>query len=245
MEKARSLTRNRPLGFSAEFFPSKGKKDWLQKIETLKPTHVSFINSVAEIFPDLSERETALKEILFALKKLGGERYLLLIEPGSRESSRELAQMKDALGSSTNMLLPCLDQRPCGALTNPNDWCHEEAACEFPEWMNQVGATAGLRKESLLFSYALFSTEKNSLGLEGAARMVSQRMERKGQTECFFCTPSAKQKIRVQKSKSTEETQFFFEACRGDLLKEISVGEKGDLLSAKQVLHHSQSVFYK
>lgn len=245
MEKARNLTRHRPFGFTAEFSSSKGKKDWLHKIETLKPTHVSFINSVAEIFPDLSHREIALKEILGALRKLGGERYLLIIEPGSRESSRELAQIKDAISASTNILLPCLDQRPCGALKNPNDWCHEEAACDFPEWMNQLGSTANLRKESLLFSYALFSTEKNSLGLDGGGRMVSQRMERKGQTECFYCMPNAKQKIRVQNSKSTDSTKFFFDSCRGDLLKNISIGEKGDLLAAEQMIEQAPSIFYK
>lgn len=245
VEKASQLTRSQPFGFSAKFLTSnKTKKDWLDKIETIKPTHISFMNSVAEIFPQEADREPALREILQSLKRLGGERFLLIIEPGSRDSSRELSRLKDSLSEKYQVLLPCFDNRKCGALANPQDWCHEESQCSFPPWMNQLGSAANLRKESLLYSYLLISTADREPLLKEASRMVSQRMERKGQVECHYCTFNGKQKIRVQRSKSTANTEFFFDSCRGDILKNISVGEKGDLIQAEMVKsEHIPTIF--
>lgn len=215
----------------------KNPKDWLAKARGLAPTHLSFVNSVAEIFPDPSARQNAIEELFAAMrawkKRDGKERYLLIIEPGSRESSRELAALKDALPAP--VLLPCLDKRPCGALASPQDWCHEEAACEFPEWLNEIGSHAGLRKESILFSYALLSTRESPSRYSGFARMVSQRLERKGQVECRLCTPRGKVRARVQHSKTAPENEFFFDSRRGDVLPALELGEKGDVISGDRV----------
>lgn len=226
-------------------FPSRpdflaGKEEPLALVKRLKPTHVSFMNSVAEIWPEAQMREKKTAELLTELASQeradGKPRFLLLIEPGSHASSRELAQLKDRLqAGAPRCLLPCLDERPCGALTEPRDWCHEEVACEFPEWLNELGAGAGLRKESVLFSYAVLSASgKATLGLEGGWRMVSQRMERKGQVECRLCTRKGKVPVRVQRSKATSANEFFLEASRGELWKSAVVGPKTDLESAER-----------
>jgi ribosomal protein RSM22 (predicted rRNA methylase) len=224
---ARDLASAAPFpGTRAEFISG---DDPLTLIRKRKPTHVSFVNSLAEIFPAPARRVEELRRILNALRDLerqdGRKRTLLLVEPGSRESSRELAALKDALHLDGSVLLPCLDARPCGALQNPTDWCHEEAACEFPPWVNELGAQAGLRKEALLFSYAMFAVVEG-WQLAGASRIVSQRLERKGQVECRICTTTGKRPVRVQRSK------FFFKAVRGDLWRSSEIGEKGDVVRA-------------
>lgn len=234
-------------GLPARFLTSdkKNQKDWMARVRELAPTHVSFMNSVAEIFPDSTERLKAINEILAVQKtqkaRDGKERFLLLIEPGSRDSSRELATLKDA--ASAPVLLPCLDKRPCGALVNPQDWCHEEAACEFPEWLNTIGAEAGLRKESLLFSYALFSTGDSPSPAAGLPRLVSQRLEQKGQTECHLCTVGGKRKARVQRAKAAAENEFFQTAVRGDIFQELVLGEKGDALSGRRIPTSGAPIF--
>ncbi len=236
---AQSLTSGHPLPLPSSFLA--GREDPLALVKRLRPTHVSFMNSVAEIWKDVEERERNLRALLHELDLLeradGKARFLLLIEPGSRDSSRELATIKDHLQKEkARVLLPCLDARPCGALKDPRDWCHEEVQCDFPAWLNELGSGAGLRKESLLFSYALFSASGTiHSALEEGWRIVSQRMERKGQVECRLCTKEGKVPVRVQRSKATPETEFFLSASRGEIWKRAEVGEKTDLLNVQRL----------
>jgi hypothetical protein len=223
-------------------------EDPISLVRRLKPTHVSFVNSIAEIYPDMEARRRECAKLLQLLsdlgKKDGKPRYLLLIEPGSRESSRELAALKDALRPVGTTLLPCLDERPCGALKDPKDWCHEEAACEFPGWLNELGAEAGLRKEALLFSYAWIRAGSAApAAYAGCSRIVSQRMERKGQVECRICAPEGKRPVRVQRSKASAESEFLFDSVRGELWRNAEIGEKGDVARAAVIAPQSAPIF--
>ena len=175
----------------------------------------------------------------------GKQRTLLIVEPGSRESSRELAELKDFLQERKlgRVLFPCLDARPCGALRDPRDWCHEEASCQFPDWVNEIGASVGIRKEALLFSYVLISATQDPLEPSQIGRVVSQRMERKGQVECRLCLPEGKRAARVQRSKATPQNEFALELGRGDLWQNLALGEKGDIESAEARLPETESIF--
>lgn len=237
-EIASGLARARPFGAAARFFsPGKGEK-WESLLRKENITHLSFVNSIAEIYPDLGARKNAVAATLDTLRKLresdGKPRYLLIVEPGSRESSRELAELKDFLQAEKKgrVLLPCLDARPCGALRDPRDWCHEEASCEFPEWMNELGSGVGLRKESMLFSYALMEAADPAQAFRAEARIVSQRMERKGQVECRLCLPEGKVPARVQRSKATPQNSFVLDCVRGDFWENTRLGEKNDVEEA-------------
>lgn len=238
-----SLAAAGKLGAAARFIASK-KEDVPTLVRKLGATHVSFMNSAAEIFPDPARRLEEMKKIWSALSDLsrrdGKPRYLVLIEPGSRENSRELSALKDAM--PVKPFLPCLDARPCGALARPQDWCHEEVAVAFPSWMNALGAEAGLRKESLLFSYAVFGTA-GDFPLRDRWRVVSQRLERKGQTECWLCTPEGKRSVRAQLSKAGPGSAPVIEARRGDIWADPRVGEKGDLEQAARFTAPGASVF--
>lgn len=245
---ARDLAGAGPYGVQASFLAGKG--DPLELIKKQRPTHVSFVNSIAEIYPDPERRLEELAKIMRELRGLknvdGQERFLLIAEPGSRDSSRELAELKDKLQAVRlgRVLFPCLDARPCGALKDPRDWCHEEAACDFPPWLNELGAGAGLRKESMIFSYALIRADDPKEAGAGL-RMVSQRMERKGQVECRLCTAEGKRPARVQRSKAHEKNEFFLSSVRGDLWNSAVLGEKNDVESAEAMVPtHIRSVFH-
>ncbi len=244
---ASSLTKNIPFPSRGEFLAGK-KENALALFRKIKPTHLSFVNSLAEIFPDPAVRLEEMKKILFAMldqsRKDNRPRFLLLLEPGSRESSRELAELKDQLLAETSaqVLLPCLNNRSCGALQNPKDWCHEEVSCQFPAWLNELGAAAGLRKEALLFSYVLFQVGGTAKQSE-EARVVSQRLERKGQVECWLCTPKGKIFARSQRSKAGAESEPLLQACRGDIWNHVKLGEKGDLEAVSPFLASTASIF--
>ena len=128
---------------------------------------------------------------------------------------------------------------------SPKDWCHEEVACEFPDWVNQLGMEAGLRKESMLFSYAWIRAGSITPLVPKGFRIVSQRMERKGQVECRLCSAEGKISARVQRSKATEENQFFFESCRGDIWKSLDLGPKGDIERAQSAFQIQESIFHQ
>lgn len=246
-EIAATLTARSPFGLRPQFI-SGSKCDALSLVKKLEPTHVSLMNSIAEIYPDPEKRFSETKKILNALndfsRRDGRARYLLIVEPGSRESSRELAELKDRLQAElpVRAVLPCLDARLCGALSKQQDWCHEEVACLFPPWLNELGANAGLRKESILFSYVLLRTGIDE-AMPGGLRIVSQRLERKGQVECFLCAPAGKIHARAQRSKAGPESAPIMDACRGDLWRSAELGEKGDLLKAEMVSPDELSVF--
>jgi ribosomal protein RSM22 (predicted rRNA methylase) len=242
-EIAGNLARQGKMRAPGRFHASK-KEDLVSFVRKHNITHVSFMNSVAEIFHDPGKRLEEIKKLWGALsgmsQKDGQERFLFLIEPGSRDSSRELAELKDAM--PIKPFLPCLDARPCGALVRPHDWCHEEVGVSFPSFVNELGAQAGLRKESLLFSYAIFSTSPHD-SLAGRGRVVSQRLERKGQTECFLCTPEGKVAVRAQLSKAGPESAPVIEARRGDIWKDAVIGPKKDLEKAERFIPAQPSLF--
>lgn len=204
----------------------------------LKPKIISFVNSIAEIFPEPRERGAAVSRLLGALaaeaSRASSPRWLLIIEPGSRESSRELLQLREELRSQAGLeiFLPCLDRRPCGALQLEKDWCHEEVACEFPVWLNQLGSAAGIRKEAMLFSYLLVAVglpEKSAAWPEAGIRMVSQRMQHKGLTECWFCTPAGKERYRFSHSVQRKREVPLPEPVRGSLYRSLRVSEKKEV----------------
>lgn len=231
--------------FSASWSPMKADaaiQKSLQAIREHNPDVVLFSNSIAEICVDPEARGKFLEQIVASLTRAaqadGRSRWLLLIEPGSKDSSRELLSWRATAESRHKNLkirLPCLDQRACGALVDAEDWCHEDIAVEFPDWFAELSASVNMRKTALLFSYQLFeitaaSPEENSLPA-GGARMVSQRLERKGFSECRLCTPQGKLKARSTHSLREREGRTTDSGIpdRGSVAKKYSLDEKGEL----------------
>ena len=234
-----NLSTNLRKNFSITTSWSLAKREPLDFLKHCDPDVVLFQNSVHEIFSDPKERQRELEKIISLLKRSGGAKYLILIEPALRDSSRELLELRSSLIASdkARIWLPCLDNRPCGALSTKNDWCHEEVPVKFPEWMNNLGASAQMHKDSLLFSYLVISSPALEVShwQSGALRMVSQRLEHKGQTECLLCTQSGKVKARVQRSKVTEENAQLQSWIRGDLFSQVELGESNDLVRATRL----------
>ncbi|MEW6055395.1 MAG: small ribosomal subunit Rsm22 family protein [Bdellovibrionota bacterium] len=212
----------------------------IEKVRRIRPHAVSFMNSIAEFEPEIEVRAakmlTLVDELARFSKSSGDPVWLILIEPGSQNSSRELLELRRALlqHDQIKVWLPCLSDRPCGALQKPGDWCHEEVECEFPGWLNDIGAEAGLRKESLLFSYLVCSVGNHPSIKEwpsAGVRVVSQMMHEKGLDACFLCTQNGKIKGRVLKSARNPQNEGFLSSVRGDLFDRVELDEKGSVLS--------------
>lgn len=229
-----------------------GNMDYYALGETLRrwrPTVVSFANTLVEAQGEQAQQARAelvqslAQEMLVLSEKDHVARYMIMVEPGSKSSSRSLLSLKDSVFTKNNLghlLLPCLSHRPCGALVRADDWCHEAVECDFPQWHQDLGAAAGLNKEQLLFSYLLWSTHPPDAGAAGAwphhgARVVSQRMEEKGLTKCYICTENGKKTVRVRHSKVTDRNQAFLSLERGAVLTAIDANEKGDVTAFEQL----------
>lgn len=227
-------------------FASTKKQSILRQLEETKATHLCFMNSIAEIYASLDERKTKVKELLDLMRKLSKgdkkKRYLIVIEPGSKANSRELSELKDFCKQNHSILLPCIDNRNCGALVKPEDWCHEEVSCEFPDWIQSIGSAASMQKEAILFSYFVLEVGAEALE-ESRVRVVSQRLERKGQTECWICKKEGKQMIRAQKSKTNDFSRLVFQVNRGEIWDHCKIAEKGDLLEAEPVRPNLPTIF--
>ncbi len=198
-----------------------------------------FQNSVHEIFSDPKERLERLLRITRESAKTPGVRWLILIEPALKSSSRDLLELRQGLlqAKHLRLWLPCLDNRDCGALEKGDDWCHEEVAVNLPSWINEVGREAGLRKESVLFSYLVFSIgefPEVSTWPKNGFRMVSQRLERKGYTECHLCSQTGKIRCRVQHSKTTPENKGALEWSRGQILQGLNLAPNSDVVNFQE-----------
>jgi hypothetical protein len=216
-----------------------GDRIFSRKLREFNPTVVSFMNSIGEMAADGTARLEWIKELTSTMAAAahadGQPRWLILIEPGTQAASRELLEVREALraNSEVKVWLPCLDARMCGALAKSGDWCHEEAACEFPDWLNALGAEAGLRKEALLFSYLVCSVGEHpsmpNTWPKGGHRVVSQLMNEKGLTQCFLCTESGKTRARVLDSRQTPSNEGFLTTVRGQIYRHLDLDEKGNV----------------
>jgi hypothetical protein len=116
---------------------------------------------------------------------------LMLLEPALRETSRSLHQVRDQLLQENRCTVysPCLHERNCPALLNPNDWCHEERAWEAPSWIQQIDGQVGFIKDALKFSYLLLRTDGRTITPRNAEtfRMVSELRKLKGDTRAWLC----------------------------------------------------------
>ncbi|MCO5142141.1 MAG: small ribosomal subunit Rsm22 family protein [Oligoflexia bacterium] len=208
-----------------------------QLIRKVQPNLILFSNSIGEIAPNHEEKTNLLKQLL----EQKNSPYILFIEPGTKQHSRALSNLKDHF-LETSPLLPCLSRRPCGALTIASDWCHEEVYIQFPKWIEDLGKKINMKKSAMIFSYLLYGKHSNPL-LDGSSRVVSQRLERKGQWECRICTEKGKEFIRVQKSKINEKTDFFPKLGRGDIWLKYTAQEKGDLVEKTLWESQQKSLF--
>lgn len=221
------------LTFQWQEVPGSQKGSLFKALKREIPTVVSFLNSVAEWEPDVKLRSQSLVKVLRTLAAAtegdGRTRYLVLIEPGSRASSRELIAVRDAIIKARmgEVLTPCLDSRACGAKANADDWCHEEIALAFPEWHDRLGEIADLRKSALLFSYLVVRVPgANAIpwSHSNGVRMVSQRLQRKGFNECYFCSPKG-EKLRARQNRREELSVAGKESlARGKIHTAIQIG---------------------
>ena len=172
-------------------------------------------------------------------RHLDEEGLVILIEPALKLQSRRLLELRKSLIQrieqrkidNLQVLLPCLGHQACGALSNPEDWCHEEVTWWRPPYFRKIDQMASLDRKTLPFSYLVIMKTKRKReeilprlsGSDPAKRfrLVSPAHSEGKDLEFFICGQEGKKRARFhpQADQSTEEDPI----QRGSILVETKI----------------------
>jgi ribosomal protein RSM22 (predicted rRNA methylase) len=159
-------------------------------------------------------------------KLLSPHGTLILIDPGTRASSRRLIQLRDGLLSHTslNLYAPCLERGLCPSLDNPRDWCHQKLDWSPPQIVQAIDRHSGFAKQKgIQYSYFTFRKDNKALiypacdfPREKLWRVVSFQIRHKGEERLFVCNGKERVLVRRLTKNSSEGNRDFSAALRGD-----------------------------
>ena len=190
-------------------------------------------NVLNELFHHDEERTAKRAGILdHMMRRLltdGGS--LIVIEPALHDTSREMLLVRDSLvAQGFHVYSPCLMNESCPALVNPKDWCHEDMPWEPPAVIREIDERAGLRKDSLKFSYLVMRKDGLSLAdVYGADafRIVSEPLVSKGKIEFYLCGKGGRRLVtRLDKDKSPAN-DLYMALKRGDIVRFEELRDEG------------------
>ncbi|MCS6800140.1 MAG: small ribosomal subunit Rsm22 family protein [Myxococcota bacterium] len=134
-----------------------------------------------------ADRMPLLRDLL---RRLAPDGLLLVLEPGLRETTRELMAMRDALvesGAPLHVAGPCTHARPCPMLPSPRDWCHARLRGRLPTRTASLARMAGLAEQGAAYAWLALRSVPGSVALLGSWRAVSEPLRAKGKTELWAC----------------------------------------------------------
>ncbi|MGH7256921.1 MAG: small ribosomal subunit Rsm22 family protein [Nitrospiraceae bacterium] len=161
----------------------------------------------------LSGEEVRTRLITIALDILSDHGTVMVIEPALRDASRQLHEVRDRLlrERKCTVYSPCLHERSCPALVNPNDWCHEERAWSPPTWIKAIDRDVGFIKDALKFSYLLLRKDGRSIvpRAPDLYRVVSELRVFKGEKRAWLCNENGRPEAgRLDRKRSPSNAAF-------------------------------------
>jgi len=151
---------------------------------------------------------------------------MIVVEPGLRETSRDLHRLRDRLlaDGKLHVLAPCLHEEPCPALVRDRDWCIADLPWEPPPTVREIDRQTGLRKGSLKFSYLVLRETNAEPSPPGRWRVVSDVLDLKGERRVYLCAEGRWIVLGHLKRGGADP---FAEIGRGDLVDVEGMVAKG------------------
>jgi len=178
-----------------------------------------------------------------AVRAIGDDGAVLLIEPALRDTARALHELRDwVIDSGTaHVFAPCTRTRtPCPALADADDWCHEDRPTQLPPRAAAMSRDTGLRRYGLKLAYlTLLRRPAVQVEADGALvplRVVSQPRKLKGRFELIACGDGGRLPMRLLKRNRGAGNRAFERTARGDVLL---CRETGEVARADQVRLHA------
>lgn len=146
----------------------------------------------------------------------------IIIEPALRETSRDLLAVRDGIiEQGFHVYSPCLGNGECPALVNSKDWCHEDIPWKPTTLVRELDELAGLRKDSLKFSYLVIRKDFFSLAdicAKDSFRVVSEPLVSKGKMEFYFCDGKGRKLVARLDKDASSSNDAFNQLKRGDVV---------------------------
>jgi SAM-dependent methyltransferase len=156
---------------------------------------------------------------------------IFVIEPGLRETARDLHRLRDRWLASTTLHVqaPCLHEAPCPALVTARDWCIADLAWEPPTTVADLDRRTGLRKGSLKFAYLVLTREPPPSLPAVTWRVVSDVLDLKGERRVYLCAGGRWIVLGQLKRDVGAAGGTFASLRRGDLVEIEGIEPKGAL----------------
>lgn len=143
---------------------------------------------------------------------------VLVIEPAALEPSRRALALRDRMvAAGWRVLLPCTHARACPALADPAGWCHGTWRFDRPDFMAEIDARVGTRREVLKATYFALT---RAPGPTDDRRLcaVSERFDEKGRVRVRVCGAAGLDTLEVQRRDLGPETADLATVERHDVL---------------------------
>lgn len=133
---------------------------------------------------------------------------LIIIEPALRATARDLHRVRDQLlatGACT-VYSPCLHDKPCPALVQAGDWCHEERPWTPPAIVAAIDKEVGFIKDALKFAYVILRKDGKTIvpRRPDVYRVVSELREMKGEKRAWLCNETGRPEVGRQDKLRSE-----------------------------------------
>jgi hypothetical protein len=114
---------------------------------------------------------------------------LLIIEPSTQQSGRELMALRQTmLLEGYSMWAPCTHQLACPLLTHSkHDWCHDRVHWTPPNWWKGLEALLPMKNQTMTFSYLATSRKSSPQNLKNPGRVVGDELKEKGKSRWLYC----------------------------------------------------------
>jgi SAM-dependent methyltransferase len=136
-------------------------------------------------------------------------RAVIWVEPGTRDTGRRLAALRDELSGAFGVVAPCTHAKPCPALQAGNErhWCHHfapppPAIFADSNWV-KFGQRAGIDLRSLPYSFAALERGWAG-GPEGFSRVIGRPEHFKPYARLLSCSGAGLEVLTVPKRTNPE-----------------------------------------
>jgi len=179
------------------------------------------------VITELSDKKfTGLLKIFE--KNLSANGFLVIIDPGTKHSSRNLIELRNSIlhNTSLNLYGPCPSTGQCPVNEQDKRWCHEKITWTPPAAVQAVDAITGFTKEKgIKYSYFSFVKKKKCLSSlfpehppEKIWRVISYLIKNKGEERLFVCNGLKRIMLRKLHKNSSHLNFDFSKTHRGDIV---------------------------
>lgn len=176
---------------------------------------------LGNFFNEIAERQDQwrfVQNVFPMITEIGSR--VLIIEPGTKKSARDLQQLRDDLISrgGFTVLSPCLHQNTCPLnLEAKGDWCHFTQDWQTPDFIRDMDHVTRMDKKWLVYSYLLLEKNQDTMPAHDPFGYVAitNLFKKQGQHEIVGCGPPGRVRFVLMSRERSENNRALLNLRRG------------------------------